>query len=179
MLVHCLLHQLARHANHGCLPQLGMIMALCGTTLLSKMLPIQWCTYKGYLPKGHMCQLNCVCAAVRAVYPVAGPPGQQVQVLGRSTYTLQSDCTAEAKSFNDNSCVGEVKFGDYLCSTGAGTNDAAAVSSFVSPGRWNSDSMYAISCTLPDPSTQLDQSVSEISFPFFFPSPNTSHVSLR
>jgi hypothetical protein len=99
-------------------------------------------------------------AGLRAVYPVAGPPGQQVQVLGRSTWNINQMCSAEGKSFNDNSCVGEVVFGDYLCSTGADVNDAGSVFSSVRPVRWGSDDMYAINCRMPDPSTSLDRAVS-------------------
>ncbi|KAL6747058.1 hypothetical protein V8C86DRAFT_3034101 [Haematococcus lacustris] len=90
-------------------------------------------------------------AALRAAVPSAGPPGQQMTIYGRATWTLNNACLAVSPSFNDASCVGEVVFGDYLCRTGLSGNDAQSVYSQVWSPRYNWDNSYAINCSLPDP----------------------------
>ncbi|GFH23935.1 uncharacterized protein HaLaN_21635, partial [Haematococcus lacustris] len=88
---------------------------------------------------------------LRAAVPSAGPPGQQMTIYGRATWTLNNACLAVSPSFNDASCVGEVVFGDYLCRTGLSGNDAQSVYSQVWSPRYNWDNSYAINCSLPDP----------------------------
>ncbi|KAF5835993.1 hypothetical protein DUNSADRAFT_6609 [Dunaliella salina] len=91
--------------------------------------------------------------SLMAVRPSAGPPGTQVNLIGDATWRILRDCGNEAAGPNDESCVGEVVFGDYLCDTGAGTDDASTVIDINRrmdrfPGYW----LYDVSCTVPDPS---------------------------
>lgn len=77
------------------------------------------------------------------------------------------DCPSVKGSPSDESCVGEVVFGDYLCDTGAGSN---APSTIISGPNWrlgneeieryNGWNLYNVSCTLPDPSDGSDSLVS-------------------
>eukprot|EP00983_Pelagomonas_calceolata_P043095 1138769-Pelagomonas_calceolata.AAC.1 len=88
-----------------------------------------------------------------AVRPSAGPPGTHVNLIGDATWRIRRDCGNEAAGPNDESCVGAVAFGDYLCDTGAGTDDASSVIDINRRmDRFPGYSLFDVSCTLPDPS---------------------------
>jgi hypothetical protein len=98
--------------------------------------------------------------ALRAVLPSAGPPGTEVRLVGTAGWRIRRDCDNEDAGPNDDTCVGEVVFGDYLCNTGAGTDDASSVID-IQPNipRYPNGNQYAVSCTLPDPSEETDSMV--------------------
>eukprot|EP00983_Pelagomonas_calceolata_P061941 1147048-Pelagomonas_calceolata.AAC.3 len=96
-----------------------------------------------------------------AVVPAAGPPGTAVKLIGTAPWTIRRDCDQEAAAGpNDESCVGEVVFGDYLCDTGAGTDDASSIID-IRPDlpRYNDWNQYSVRCTLPDPSNEAETMV--------------------
>ncbi len=99
-------------------------------------------------------------AALETIIPSAGPPGTPVTLVGTAPWRVRGDCDQEAAGPNDESCVGEVTFGDYLCNTGAGTDDAASIIS-IPPGlpRYNHSHHYGVKCTLPDPSDEAEAMV--------------------
>ncbi len=99
-------------------------------------------------------------AALEAIIPSAGPPGTPVTLIGIAPWRVRNDCSDEGAGPNDESCLGEVTFGDYLCNTGAGTDDASSVVT-IRPGlaRYSRNDHYAVHCTLPDPSDEAEAMV--------------------
>jgi len=89
-----------------------------------------------------------------AVVPRAGPPGTPLQLMGEGMpWNLRNECRREADGLNEDTCVGDIMIGDYLCESGVGTDDSSTIYSEDLPDRYSrTGAQFSISCRLPDPS---------------------------
>lgn len=95
-------------------------------------------------------------AALKAVTPVAGPPGTQAYLWGDSTWQLTNqDCAAQ--NWGDVSCVGSIMFGDWQCRQDPSNADTTIqFFDWNYRSRWGSY-LYRVGCTLPVPDASKSQ----------------------